>query len=158
MASAATAAPTRGIEVIRTVQYEVNGGTSVGPWAGRGPISNRGNITDVPSLKIDPPNSSRTTLVSAAGSFTTLNTGGTFIPGRQNPFTCAFTAQFRNLNAHVVSGTGAYRNLTGNLNVDISISGVQPRNARFPFACNFRADNSAFETDTAVAVGFVNLH
>lgn len=157
LASQASAAPTRGVEVVHTVQYSVNGGENVGPFTARGPISGRGNITDaVPSLKTDPPNSSRTTLVNEAGSFTTLNTGGDFIPGPGNPFTCAQTARVRGLNVHIVSGTGRYRNATGNLVVNINIQAVQPRlpNGR----CNFNAQNSAFETDTATAVGFVNLH
>ena len=156
LASTANAAPTRGIEVVHTVQYSVNGGPGVGPWTGRGPISGQGNITDVPSLKTDPMNSSRTTLVNPSGSFTTLNTGGNFIPGRGNPFTCAQTARVTGLQVKIVTGTGAYRHATGNLVVNISINAVQPRlpNGR----CNFNADNSAFETDTAVAVGFVNLH
>jgi hypothetical protein len=158
LASTASAAPTRGVEVVHAVQYSVNGGTNVGPWAGRGPISGRGNITDVPSLKTDPVNSSRTTLVNEAGSFTTLNTGGNFIPGPGNPFTCAQTAKVRGINVHIVSGTGRYRNATGNLVVNINIQAVQPRNKTFPFACNFNAPASAFETDTATAVGFVNLH
>ena len=156
LASSVGASPTRGVEVVHAVQYEVNGGTSVGPWSGRGPISGNGNITDVASLPADPANSSRTTLVNPSGSFTTLNTGGNFVPGRMNPITCAFTGRVNGINVHIVSGTGRYRNATGNLVVNIAISGVDPRNPNL--SCNFNADNSAFETDSAVAVGFVNLH
>ena len=157
LATQAGASPTRGVEVVHTVQYSVNGGPGVGPWTGRGPINSKvGNITDVASLTTDPANSSRTTLVDAAGSFTTLNTGGNFIPGPGNPFTCAQTAKVRGINVHIVSGTGRYRNATGNLVVNINIQAVQPRKANGQ--CNFNANNSAFETDTATAVGFVNLH
>jgi hypothetical protein len=157
LASTAGASPSRGIEVVHAVQYEVNGGTSVGPWSGRGPISGQGNITDVPSLTADPANSSRTTLVNPAGSFTTLNTGGNFVPGRMNPFTCAFTAQITGINVHIVSGTGRYRNATGNLVVNIHAQGVNPRLPNGQ--CNGNGNvPSAFETDTATAVGFVNLH
>jgi hypothetical protein len=156
LAAQAGASPTRGVEVVHATQYEVNGGTSVGPWSGRGPISGNGNITDVASLMTDPANSSRTTLVNAAGSFTTLNTGGNFVPGRMNPFSCAFTAQINGIHVQIVQGTGAYRHATGNLLVNIHAQGVDPRLPNGQ--CNFNADNSAFETDTAVAVGFVNLH
>lgn len=156
LVASANAAPTRGPEVIHATQYEVNGGTSVGPWTGRGPISGNGNITDAASLKTDPANSSRTLLINPSGSFTTLNTGGSFSPGRTNPFTCAFTGTVRGINVRIVSGTGAYRHATGNLVVNIRIQGTDPRfiNGR----CNFNADNSAFETDFATAIGFVNLH
>ena len=103
LASAASASPTRGVEVIHTVQYSVAGGPGVGPWTGHGPIStHKGNITDIPSLATDPANSSRTTLIDPAGSFTTLNTGGNFIPGRTNPFTCAFTGRVKGINVNIV--------------------------------------------------------
>ncbi len=157
LASAASASPTRGVEVIHTVQYSVAGGPGVGPWTGHGPIStHKGNITDIPSLATDPANSSRTTLIDPAGSFTTLNTGGNFIPGRTNPFTCAFTGRVKGINVNIVTGTGAYSKATGAFRVNISISGFDPRLPNGQ--CNFNADNSAFETDTATAVGFVNLH
>jgi hypothetical protein len=157
LVSQASATSTRGREVIHTVQYRVGDGQGVGPWTGRGPISsNRGNITDLPSLTTDPTGSSRTILIDPAGSFTTLNTGGTFVPGRSNQFTCFFSGIIRGLSAHIVSGTGAYSKATGNLNVTLSISGFNPRLPNGQ--CNGNADNSAFETDTALAVGRVNLH
>jgi hypothetical protein len=156
LASQAGAQPTRGVEVVHGTQYSVNGGFGVGPWSGRGPISNNGVVTDIASKPGDPPNSNRHTLADPAGTFTVLTTGGNFIPGLTNPITCAFTARITGINVKVVAGTGAYRNLSGNLVANVFASGYQPRypNGR----CNFNADNSAFETDTVTAVGFVNLH
>jgi hypothetical protein len=156
LASQASATPTKGVEVLHGVQYSVGGGFGVGPWSGRGPITNNGIVTDIASKKGDPANSNRHTLVDPAGSFTVLTTGGNFTPGRTNPFTCAFTARINGINVKVVSGTGAYSKLTGNLIANVSVAGVQPR---FPNgSCNFNANNSAYETDTVNVVGFMNLH
>ena len=131
----------------------------MGPWTGRGPItSNRGNITDLPSTPGDPDNSSWVEPINQAGSFVVLTTGRNFTPIRENPITCAFIGRVTDLKGKVVSGTGAYANLTGNFNVTVTANAIQPRNTTAPFACNFDADNSAFETDTATAVGLINLH
>jgi hypothetical protein len=157
LASSAGAAPRAGIEVIHATQYSVGGGLSVGPWtSSRGPVTGPGNATDIPSRPLDPPNSGRTTLVDPNGSITVLHTGGTFVPGRENPFTCAFTGRVNGVNVTIVRGTGDYRNATGNLLANVRIQGTQPR--RINGTCNFNANNSAFETDSITAVGFVNLH
>jgi hypothetical protein len=158
LVASANAAPTAGPEVIHSTQYEVGSGLAVGPWTGKGPISsNRGNITGIPSARRDPPNSGRVLLIDPVGSITVLTTGGNFFPGRTNPFTCAFTATVRDIRATVVSGTGFYRHTTGGFVVTVNINGFQPRflNGR----CNFSGNGpSAFETDNAVAVGFIDLH
>jgi hypothetical protein len=156
LASAASASPTRGSEVVHGVQYSVNGGFGVGPWSGHGVINNKGIVTDIAPLTTDPPNSNRHTLVDPAGSFTVLTTGGNFTPGRTNPFTCGFTARISDIDVKVVSGTGAYSKLTGNLTATVNVNGYQPRSPNGQ--CDFNADNSAFETDTVTAVGHLNLH
>lgn len=157
LVASANAAPTRGPEVIHSTQYEVGAGFGVGPWSGRGPISsNRGNITGIPSRRGDPANSGRVLLIDPVGSITVLTTGGDFFPGRTNPFTCAFTATIRSIRATVVSGTGFYRHATGGFVVTVMVNGFQPRFLNGQ--CNFNANNSAFETDNATAVGFIDLH
>ena len=78
LATQAGASPTRGVEIVHTVQYSVNGGPGVGPWTGRGPINSKvGNITDVASLTTDPANSSRTTLVTRLGASPPSTPGAT---------------------------------------------------------------------------------
>ena len=68
LASAASASPTRGSEVVHGVQYSVNGGFGVGPWSGHGVINNKGIVTDIAPLTTDPPNSNRHTLVTRLGA------------------------------------------------------------------------------------------
>jgi hypothetical protein len=157
LVASANAIPTRGPEVIHSTQYEVGSGFGVGPWTGRGPIStNRGNITGIPSLKTDPVNSGRVLLIDPVGSITVLTTGGNFFPGRENIFTCGFTARITGITARVVGGTGFYRHATGGFVVTVNVNGFQPR--LLNGNCNFNAQFSAFETDNAVAVGFIDLH
>ena len=76
LASAASASPTRGPEILTGSQYEVGDGVAVGPFTEHGVVHNRGNVTDIPSLPTDPANSNRHTLVDPTGSFTLLTTGG----------------------------------------------------------------------------------
>ena len=133
----------------------MNGGSNVGPFTGRGVIRTMGNITDEPSMKTDPMGSSRTTLVDPTGSFTTLNTGGT--PGKfhMNPVTCAFRFNIKGIDARIVDGTGAYVNATGDFRVNLHLEGYLSRTAT---GCDTnQADPSAFETDTGLAVGHINL-
>ena len=160
LASAASASPTRGVEVIHTVQYSVAGGPGVGPWTGHGPIStHKGNITDIPSLATDPANSSRTTLIDPAGSFTPLNTGGRSPAAGPsvNPVTCFVHFTIRDINAKIVSGTGAYAKATGNFKATASISGFLMRTATGACDTN-QNDPSAFSTTNVVAKGYINLH
>jgi hypothetical protein len=158
LASEASASPTRGPLVVTATQYEVGGGTSVGPFAEHGRVvHNRGNITDVPSLKTDPANSNRVMLVDPTGSFTVLSTGGTPGTFHLNPVTCAFHVTIRDIHGTIVTGTGAYAKATGAVNVTVHSNGTLARTATG--ACDTNpAHPSAFETDSALAVGFINLH
>ena len=156
LASAASASPTRGPEVIHITQYSVAGGFGVGPWSGRGVIHNHGNTTDDPSLTTDPAGSSRHTVVDPAGSFTVLATGGA--PGNfhMNPVTCSFSGTIKGITAKIVSGTGAYAKATGTLKANGVARGYLLRTAT---GCDTNQnDPSAFETDSTVAIGFINLH
>jgi hypothetical protein len=155
LATAASAQPTRGREVIRATQYEVGAGEAVGPWTGHGAVNTRGNVTNVASLPTDPAGSSRTTLVDPTGSFTVLTTGGN--PGKfhLNPVSCAFRVNVSGINVKIASGTGAYANATGHFTASVHVDGFLAHTATG--ACD-QNNPSAFETDNVVAVGHINLH
>ena len=96
-------------------------------------------------------------MINQAGSFTVLTTGGDQFRDHLDPVTCALTASIRDINARVISGAGAYRHLTGHFNVTVHVNGFVQRLATGK--CDLNGDDpTAFETDTATAVGFVNLH
>jgi hypothetical protein len=157
LASAASATPTRGPEIVRSTQYSVGTGLAVGPWSGRGVIHNHGIVTQIPSLITDPAGSSRETLADPAGSFTVLVTGGTAGAPNINPTTCAFNVVVRGLGVKVVSGTGAYANAAGHLVARLAIDGTLSRLATG--ACNpSPTAPSVFQTDNVTAVGHINLH
>ena len=157
LASEASAQPTRGPLVVTATQYYVGGGTGVGPFAEHGRVvHNQGNLTDVPSLPADPAGSNRTMLVDPTGSFTVLSTGGTAGKFHLNPVSCAFWVNIKGVNSKIVAGTGAYATAAGGFKVNVHAAGYLSRTAT---GCDTnQADPSAFETDTAVAVGFINLH
>jgi hypothetical protein len=157
LATAASATSSRGREVIRSTQYEVGAGEAVGPWSGHGVVNTRGNIANVPSLTTDLANTNRTTLVDPTGSFTVLTSGGTPGTFHSNPVTCAFRVNIKGINGNIASGTGAYAKATGSFKINLHVEGFLPRLASG--ACDTsQSTPSAFETDTAVAVGHVNLH
>jgi hypothetical protein len=156
LASQASAQSTRGSEIIRSTQYEVGSGEAVGPWTGHGVLNTHGNVTDIPSLTTDPANSNRHTLVDPTGSFTVMTTGGSNPQFSQNPVTCAVRFSVRDIDATIVSGTGAYANATGHLKANVVVNGYAPRLA--DGSCDQNAETTAFEVDNVVAVGHINLH
>jgi hypothetical protein len=158
LASAASASPTRGPEVLHVTSYSVGAGEGSGPWSGHGAVNTRGNITDdVASLPTDPANSSRHLLVDPTGSFTVLATGGTNPTPKVNMTTCFVIFTVRNVNVKIVSGTGAYANATGRFNATVVNTGYLNRTATG--ACN-TAENiaPAFSTTYVTAKGRINLH
>jgi hypothetical protein len=157
LASAASAHPTRGPEVVKSTQYEVGDGVSVGPWTGHGVVNTHGNITDAPSLATDPPNSNREMLVDPTGSFTVLVTGGTDGPFHLNPVTCAFRTSFIGFDAKIVVGTGAYVNAAGDFKGNGWVNGFLSRTATGTCDTN-QNDPAAFSTTYVVAKGHINLH
>jgi hypothetical protein len=157
LASQAGAQPTRGPEVVRVTQYYVGGGKGVGPFTSHGAVNTKGNITDIASLMADPPDSGRSTLVDPTGSFTVLTTGGDNFRDHLNPVTCALTASVQDIHVVIVSGTGAYRHATGTFKASVHVNGFVQRLANEK--CDLNGDDpTAFETDTAVAVGHINLN
>jgi hypothetical protein len=159
LASAASAQPTRGPEILTGSQYAVGDGVAVGPFSEHGVVHNRGNVTDIPSLPADPANSNRHTLVDPTGSFTLLTTGGTGPAAGPsvNPVTCAVHFTIRNIDAKIVSGTGAYANATGRFKATASIRGFLSRTATGACDTN-QNDPPAFSTTTVFAKGHINLH
>ena len=159
LASAASASPSRGPEILTGSQYEVGDGVAVGPFTEHGVVHNRGNVTDIPSLPTDPANSNRHTLVDPTGSFTLLTTGGTSpaTGPSVNPVTCFVHFTIRDIHAKIVSGTGAYAKATGNFKATASISGFLMRTATGACDTN-QNDPSAFSTTNVVAKGYINLH
>jgi hypothetical protein len=158
LASEASASPTRGSLVVHATQYYVGGGTGVGPFSEHGRVvHNSGNLTDVPSLTTDPANSDRVMLVDPTGSFTVVSTGGVSGKFHLNPVSCAFWINTNGIKSTIVSGTGAYAKATGAFKVSAHAQGTLSRTSTG--ACN-TADTapSAFETDSVVAVGHINLH
>ena len=157
LASAASAQSTRGPEVIRSTQYEVGDGLSVGPWSGHGAVRTAGNITDAPSLATDPANSNRELLVDPTGSFTVLVTGGTQGTVHINPTTCAVRFNVKGFDAKVATGTGAYAKATGDFKGNVLVTGFLSRTATGACDTN-QNDPAAFSTSYVVAKGHINLH
>lgn len=153
----ASAQATRGPETIRSTQYEVGAGEAVGTWTGHGAVNTHGNVTDIPSLATDPANSNRHVLVDPSGSFTVLTTGGKNPQFSQNPVTCAVRFSVRDIQATIVSGTGAYAKATGDFKADVVVNGYVQRLANGRCDTN-QNDPTAFETDNVTAVGHINLH
>jgi hypothetical protein len=158
LASQASATSTRGSEIIRSTQYTVGAGEGVGPWTGHGVVNTYGNVTDIQSLPNDPANSNRHILVDPTGSFTVLTTGGTGPANGPsvNPVTCFVHFTIRDIDAVIVSGTGAYANATGHFTATVSISGFLSRTAA---GCDTNQnDPLAFSTTDVTAIGHMNLH
>jgi hypothetical protein len=153
----ASATSSRGPEIIRSTQYEVGAGDSVGPWTGQGVVRTSGNVTDIPSQMTDPANSNRHTLVDPAGSFTVLTTGGSTPIFHMNKATCAVRFTIRGINAKIVSGTGAYSKATGNFTANVVVNGYTSRLASGRCDTS-QSDPTAFSTTNVVAVGHINLH
>src|ERR1700749_2093985 len=127
LASQAGGSSAGGPEPIRSTQYEVGDGVSVGPWTGHGVIKTAGNVTDAPSVTGDPDNSNREMLVAPNGSFTVLVTGGNQGPVHMNPNTCAVRFTVSGFDARIVTGTGVYRHATGDFKGNVNISGYASR-------------------------------
>jgi hypothetical protein len=159
LVSQASATSTHGREVIQSTQYTVGAGDGVGPWSGFGVVHTQGNVTDIPSLPADPANSNRHTLVDPTGSFTVLTTGGTGPANGPslNPVTCFVHFTIRDIDANIVSGTGAFANATGHFKATVRISGFLSRTATGACDTN-QNDPLAFSTTNVVAVGHINLH
>jgi hypothetical protein len=156
LATAASAQPTRGREVVQSTQYEVGNGVSVGPWSGHGAVRTAGNVTDAPSLLGDPANSNREMLVDPTGSFTVLVTGGTQGPFHMNPTTCAVRFSVKGFDAKIVTGTGAYAKATGDFKGNVLVTGYVSRTAT---GCDTNQnDPPAFSTTYVTAKGHINLH
>jgi hypothetical protein len=157
LASQASASSTRGPETIRSTQYEVGDGVSVGPWTGHGVIKTAGNVTDAPSVTGDPDNSNREMLVDPNGSFTVLVTGGNQGPVHMNPNTCAVRFTVSGFDARIVTGTGVYRHATGDFKGNVNISGYASRLANG--SCDTSQNGpTPLSTSSVVAVGHINLH
>jgi hypothetical protein len=153
-AEIASAAPTRGLEVLRATITEVNG-QGVGPTTDAGVVSQHGVVQEIPSLKTDPKGSSRALIVERVGTFTVLNTGGQVVLPKSNPITCAFSATIVGQRSRVVAGTGLYAHETG-LYVDtLRINGFNKRALVAPFKCTAQ---TLFDTVNVTAVGNINLH
>ncbi len=157
LASQASASPTRGPEAIRSVQYEVGDGSSVGPFTMHGVVNSKGNVTDTASLTKGPANSSRQMFVDPNGSFTVLVTGGTNPTPKINPQTCFVHFTIRNFDAKIVAGTGAYRHATGDFKADATITGNTGRLANG--SCDTSQNGpSPLSQVNVVAGGLINLH
>jgi hypothetical protein len=157
LASAANAQATRGREVIRSTQYAVGAGEGVGPWSGYGVVHTHGNVTDIASLPADPANTNRHTLVDPSGSFTVLTTQGKQGKFYFNPVTCFAHFTVRDIEATIVSGTGAYANATGKFRATVQVTGNSGRTATG--ACDDNpADPPAFTISNVLAIGRINLH
>ncbi len=157
LASQASAAPTRGPEIISGTQYAVGNGFGVGPWTGHGVIRTTGVVTDIASLPTDPANSNRHTLLDPSGSFTVLTTGGTNPTPNINPVTCSFRFTIRHIDAKIVSGSGAYANATGRFDATASVNAVLQRLPDGSCDMN-QNDPPAYTTTHVTAVGHINLH
>ena len=156
LASQASASPTRGPEAIRSVQYEVGDGSSVGPFTMHGVVNSKGNVTDTASLTKGPANSSRQMFVDPNGSFTVLVTGGTNPTPKINPQTCFVHFTIRNFDAKIVAGTGAYRHATGDFKADATITGNTGRLANG--SCDTSQNGPSPLQVNVVAGGLINLH
>jgi hypothetical protein len=157
LASQASASPTRGPEVVTSTQYAVGDGFGGGPWIGRGVIHTSGIVTDIASLPNDPLNSNRHTLLDPSGSFTVLTTGGTNPTPVPNPANCSFRFTIRDIDARIVSGTGAYANATGDFDATVSVVAVMQRLPDGGCDMN-QNDAPAYTTSYVTAVGHINLH
>lgn len=156
LAAQAGASPTRGPEVLRGTQYTVGDGFGVGPFTSHGVVNQKGVVTDIPSKKIDPPNTNRHTLVDPTGSFTVITNQGTQGPFSMNPNTCQVRFTILGVDARIVTGTGAYRHATGDFNATVRINGYLSRTRA---GCDQNMnDPLAFSTTNVVAVGHINLH
>ena len=158
LASTASATSTRGPEVIRSTQYTVGDGFGVGPFTSHGVVNQKGVVTDIPPAPKDPPNTNRHTLVDPTGSFTVITNQGTQGPFSMNPNTCQVRFTIRDVDARLIpgTGTGVYRNATGDFNATVRINGYL---SRTPQGCDQNMnDPLAFSTTNVVAVGHINLH